>query len=70
MRTGKYEEASFAILFAKNAPETYRPEVFDRLGDWFDGGIRNWGHTDVLCGEVLSRFITEGIVDFDALEPW
>jgi 3-methyladenine DNA glycosylase AlkD len=70
VRSGKYEEASFAILFASELREFYTPEAFDRLGIWFHGGIRNWAHTDVLSGDVLSRFLTEEIVDLDALLTW
>jgi 3-methyladenine DNA glycosylase AlkD len=68
--SGKYEEASFAILFATDHREVYTPEVFRRIGDWFEGGIRNWGHTDVLCSEVLSRFFIDGTVTLSELEPW
>lgn len=70
VQTGKYEEASFAIVIAAELKDLHTPEAFERLGKWFDGGIRNWGHTDVLCGEVLSRFLIEGIVGIDALTSW
>jgi 3-methyladenine DNA glycosylase AlkD len=70
VRTGKYEEASFAILIAKQFEDGYTPQVFRRLGQWFDGGIRNWGHTDVMCGEILGGFVSKGIVRLDALEEW
>jgi hypothetical protein len=71
LSSGKYEEGSFAILCAKDLDEFYTPELFARLGGWFDdGGIRNWAHTDIFCGYVLSRFILSGIVGVEALEPW
>lgn len=70
VRTGKYEEASFAILLVMDSRDVYSPEVFQRLGGWFEGGIRNWGHTDVLAGDVLSRFLVDGIVGLNALESW
>ncbi|HEX8984589.1 MAG TPA: DNA alkylation repair protein [Bryobacteraceae bacterium] len=71
MRSGKYEEASFAILFARDASDRYSPEVFARIGCWFEsGGIRNWGHTDVLCGEVLSAFVQRGVIGFEELRKW
>lgn len=70
VRTGKYEEASIAIIFAAQMREQYTPEAFVQIGRWFEGGIRNWGNTDVLCGEVLGHFISSGIVDLEALAPW
>lgn len=69
--TGKYEECSFAVLMAENLPEFYTPELFRGLGGWFDsGGIRNWGHTDVLCKMVLSHFLTRRIVTLSDLVEW
>lgn len=69
-RTGKYEEASFAIEFAMDLEEFHDAAAFRRIGKWFDGGIRNWGHTDALCLSVLSHFLTDGIVQLEALTPW
>jgi len=68
--TGKYEEASFAILFAEDALERATPEVLDRIARWFDGGIRNWAHTDVLCGRVLSPLLERRVAEIGALRTW
>jgi 3-methyladenine DNA glycosylase AlkD len=69
-RTGKYEEASFAIEFAMDLSGLHTAVSFDRLGKWFEGGIRNWAHSDVICGKVLSHFLVDGIVGFEALASW
>jgi 3-methyladenine DNA glycosylase AlkD len=69
--TGKYEEASFAILCAQDLREFYTPELFAALGEWFEGeGIGNWAHTDVFCKFVLSEFLLRDIVRLQALEGW
>ena len=70
VRTGKYEEAAFAIEFAADLSDLHTADTFSRLAGWFDGGIRNWAHTDVFCSLVLSRFLVEGIVQLEALAPW
>ncbi len=70
VRTGKYEEASAAVLFAEREQTGYTPEVLSRLAGWFDGGIRNWGHTDVFCARVLGLFLTRKIVGIDAFSSW
>lgn len=67
---GKYEETSFAIMFAMGSREAYTPQAFQRIGKWFERGIRNWGHTDVLSGQVLSAFLVDGVVPLEALEAW
>jgi 3-methyladenine DNA glycosylase AlkD len=78
METGKYEEASFAILFVRQCPEFDSLESFARIAAWFhapqDGlyatGIRNWAHADILCGEVLSRYLRAGKIKIEDLVPW
>jgi 3-methyladenine DNA glycosylase AlkD len=70
VENGKYEEASFAIWFAAAFKDDYTPETLERLGQWLDNGFRNWAHTDVFSGEVLSSFIVRGIVRLKALSLW
>ncbi len=70
VRNGKYEEGSFAILFIAAFRKSFRPATFRRLGKWLEGGLDNWAHTDFLCGEVLSRFLLEGIIPMDAVASW
>ena len=69
-RTGKYEECSSAILFASAMRDRYTPAAFRRIGKWFDGGIGNWGHTDILCSLVLSPFLIDEVVGLDELARW
>jgi 3-methyladenine DNA glycosylase AlkD len=69
-RTGKYEEASAAILCAAAMRDRYTPAAFKRIGTWFEGGIRNWGHNDGICSLVLGPFLTDGVVDIDTLAEW
>lgn len=70
LQSGKYEEASFAISFLFPFHGEYTTKTFERLGEWLENGIRNWGHTDVLCGEVLSKFLQNGIVQLDDFSSW
>lgn len=67
---GKFEEISFAISFLESERENYTVSTFDRIGNWFDIGISNWAITDALCMLVLSSFLIDGIIDFDALKKW
>lgn len=68
--TGKYEEASFAIGFIGTKKEEFTEEHFNRIGNWLEKGIVNWGHTDVLCGTILSHFFINNIVEIEALSDW
>jgi 3-methyladenine DNA glycosylase AlkD len=67
---GKYEEASFAIEFAMDSRDGYTPAVLQRIGCWFDAGIRNWAQTDVMSSAVLASFVIDGVVTIDAFGGW
>jgi 3-methyladenine DNA glycosylase AlkD len=69
--SGKYEEGAIAIRFLKaDYFEEINAEVLPGLGKWFEAGIRNWAHTDVLCGEILGPALASGRVPFSALGSW
>ena len=70
VRPGKYEEVFTAILFVADSPEMYSPVFFERISRWFEQGIANWAEVDVLAGQVLCRFLADGIVGAAALKPW
>jgi 3-methyladenine DNA glycosylase AlkD len=69
-RSGKYEEGALAIRFVKQFRDQLDPKAAARLGKWFEAGIGNWAHTDVLCGELLAPLLGSGRLDLDALAPW
>ena len=68
--TGKYEEASYAIGFIYLQKDKFTAETFERMGEWLESGIVNWGHTDVLSGQALAHFITNKIVAIETLKKW
>jgi 3-methyladenine DNA glycosylase AlkD len=70
VKSGKYEETSFAILLLKGFSEQFTPETFEEIGKWFEIGIINWGHTDVICGLLISLFFERNVISLDALSDW
>lgn len=70
VKSGKYEETSFAILLLKGFSEQFTPETFKEIGKWFEIGIGNWGHTDVICGLLISEFFERNIISLNALSDW
>ncbi|MHC4176853.1 MAG: DNA alkylation repair protein [Planctomycetota bacterium] len=70
LRSGKYEEASLAILLIQPYEREFTRDAFQGLGRWLEKGIRNWAHTDVLCGRVLCRFFEEKIVEIEDMASW
>lgn len=70
VRPGKYEEVFTAIVFAADSSAMYSPEVFARIGRWFDQGIGNWAQVDTMAKLVLGHFLKRGVVDVAAFQPW
>jgi 3-methyladenine DNA glycosylase AlkD len=70
VKSGKYEETSFAIRLVKEFSEQFTAGMFKEIGKWFEIGIINWGHTDVICGMIISEFFERKIITLDALEDW
>ncbi len=68
--SGKFEEIAFAIHFISFQKQHFSLEVFNRIGNWLENGIANWGSTDVLCMLVLSNFIKDEIIETNQLKGW
>jgi 3-methyladenine DNA glycosylase AlkD len=67
---GKYEEGAMAIRLLKTLRDEMDDAAVARLGTWFDSGIGNWAHTDVLCGEIIAPLLESGKVSRSTLAPW
>jgi hypothetical protein len=50
--------------------EQFTTGTFKEIEKWFEIGIINWGHTDVICGMIISEFFTRNIITIDALTDW
>ena len=70
IKSGKYEETSFAILLLKQFSEQFSAGTFREIGKWFEIGITNWGHADGICGIIISEFFERNIITLDALSDW
>lgn len=70
VKSPKYEETSFAILLTKAFAKDFAPDVFNEIGKWFETGINNWAHADVICGELLFIFLKKKLVTLQAFENW
>lgn len=68
--TGKYEHGALAIWFVAQFRDRLGPRAIAGIGRWFDGGVRNWAHADVICGELIGPRLLEGAVRIATLSPW
>jgi len=67
---GKYEETFFAVLMLKEFSEQFSGETFIEIGKWFEVGIVNWAHTDVVCRDIVTPFIERNIVTLESFSDW
>jgi 3-methyladenine DNA glycosylase AlkD len=70
LKTGKYEETSFAIVLLIELQKHWTKETFRAFEKWFETGISNWGHTDFIGGEVMPLFFKKGLVTMKDLVRW
>jgi 3-methyladenine DNA glycosylase AlkD len=70
VRSGKYEETSFAIRLLKEFSEQFDVGTFAQIEKWFEIGIINWAHTDAICGDLIPQFRERDIVSLEALSDW
>ena len=70
VKSGKYEETSFAIRLLNEFSEQFTDATFREIEKWFQIGIINWGHTDVICGMLISKFFERNIISLETLSNW
>lgn len=70
VKSPKYEETSFAILLTKAFAKDFTPVAFNEITKWFETGINNWAHSDVISGELLIIFLKKKLINLSAFEPW
>lgn len=69
-KSGKYEEGALSIRFVKAVRDEIGEKQLAAMEGWFDGGVRNWAHVDVMCMEILSPLIETGSLKPAALAGW
>jgi 3-methyladenine DNA glycosylase AlkD len=70
VKSGKYEETSFAVRLLNELSEQFTAATFMEVEKWFEIGIINWGHTDVICGMLISKFFEKNIITLESLSGW
>jgi len=70
VKSGKYEETSFAIRLLNEFSEQFTTATFKVIEKWFEIGIINWAHTDGICGLLISKFFERNIISMETLSDW
>lgn len=70
LKTGKYEETSFALSLLKRFSAEFSAKTFAELEKWFQYGINNWAHSDSISLDVFPLFIRNKIVPLRSFNSW
>jgi len=70
MKSGKYEETSFALTMLSTLSKEFSPSIFHRIEQWFPIGIHNWAHADILGMFLLPQFLKKKLVTENDFIPW
>ena len=70
IKTGKYEEVSFAYLLLLSFRKTFTSDTFSEIQIWFETGINNWAHTDITCSYLLFPLLHKGIIGVNSFDLW
>lgn len=70
VKSGKYEETSFAISLLKEFSGQFDVNTFKQVEKWFQFGIVNWGHCDVLCSYLITPFFNRKIISLRDISCW
>ena len=68
--SGKFEEGTFGFSIVLSFQDEFTSATIERIGKWFEGGVQNWAHTDVICGEMISLFYKNNIIKYEDLSSW
>ncbi len=63
MKSGKYEETSFALILITIVKDNLIKSDFIRLESWFETGIANWAHADYFGMFFLPELMEQVLVD-------
>lgn len=68
--TGKYELGSVAILLLEKRYQSFDKLIFEGVQSWFDEGVKNWAHSDVLCSRITPLFYELKLINIGDLQKW
>lgn len=70
LKTGKYEFGTLAVMLLKKFRPKFTFEVFQVVRDWFEDGVENWAHSDMICSKLTPVFLELQIVELEGFADW
>lgn len=70
LQSGKYEETAFVLSVIKKSYKKTDREVFLMIADFFETGINNWAHADILGMMILPELMKRGFALQADFKDW
>ena len=70
VKSGKYEETNFAICLLAEFSDRFDDTILPAVEQWFQVGIVNWAHCDILCGTLMPPLFEKKIILLEDLSDW
>jgi 3-methyladenine DNA glycosylase AlkD len=70
LQKGIYEPIVMVILLFEKQKKHFTANNFEQIGEWFDNGIENWAHCDVICSKLTPLFLLNNIVSPEKMAQW
>jgi 3-methyladenine DNA glycosylase AlkD len=67
---GKYEMGSLGLLWLEKRKKQWDRDTLPAVKSWYDRGVSNWAHSDVICSRILSPLIGNGLATLGDLAEW
>jgi 3-methyladenine DNA glycosylase AlkD len=67
---GKYEEISCGLMIINGLDKEFSRKTFDEIGKFYELGITNWAHADVLGMFILPKFLFQKIITINDFKDW
>jgi len=68
--TGKFEFSSLAILLLKKHRPRLSREIYEIVKGWFEKGVENWTHADMLCFKITPVFLELELATVEDFLGW
>ncbi len=68
--TGKYEFGTVAFLLLMKHAAVFNKSIFSHVKGWFDAGVGNWAHSDILCSRITPVFLEQSIITLQDFAEW
>lgn len=69
-KSGYFEEAVIACMFAESLYEEYAPSDFEIFERWVKEYVNNWADCDTLCNHTIGSFVMKYPAYVDRLKKW